>query len=109
MTWPLKPGSGPRILKECPGDGETLVQLERLSRAIPARLETPAGKCLGSCQARDGGSYESRIQALGCLYDKLSIGGYVIVDDQGNVAGCRQAVHVFRTSRQIRDAIRPID
>jgi hypothetical protein len=36
-------------------------------------------------------------------------GGYVIVDDYGNVAGCRQAVHDFRAQRGINDPIRPID
>ena len=44
----------------------------------------------------DGDLYESTIQALEGLYDRLSVGGYVIVDDYGNVAGCRQAVHDFR-------------
>ena len=57
----------------------------------------------------DGDLYESTIQALEGLYDRLSLGGYVIVDDYGNVAGCRQAVHDFRTARGIRDPIRPID
>jgi Macrocin-O-methyltransferase (TylF) len=33
----------------------------------------------------------------------------VIVDDYGNVAGCRQAVHDFRARRMINDPIRPID
>jgi hypothetical protein len=33
--------------------------------------------------------------------DKLSAGGYVIVDDYGNVAGCRQTVHGFRARRGI--------
>jgi O-methyltransferase len=57
----------------------------------------------------DGDLYESTIQALESLYDRLSVGGYVIVDDYGNVAGCRQAVHDFRAARRIKDAIRPID
>ncbi len=57
----------------------------------------------------DGDLYESTIQALECLYDRLSAGGYVIVDDYGNVAGCRQAVHDFRAQRGINDPIRPID
>ena len=35
----------------------------------------------------DGDLYESTIQALDGLYDKLSAGGFVIVDDYGNVAG----------------------
>ena len=49
----------------------------------------------------DGDLYESTIQALEGLYDKLSAGGYVIVDDYGNVAGCRQTVHGFRARRGI--------
>ena len=57
----------------------------------------------------DGDLYESTIQALESLYDKLSAGGYVIVDDYGNVAACRQAVHDFRAQRGINDPIQPID
>jgi O-methyltransferase len=57
----------------------------------------------------DGDLYESTIQALETLYDKLSAGGYVIVDDYGNVAACRQAVHDLRERRGINDPIRPID
>jgi O-methyltransferase len=33
----------------------------------------------------------------------------VIVDDYGNVVGCRQAVHDFRAARGIDDSIQPID
>jgi O-methyltransferase len=57
----------------------------------------------------DGDLYESTIQGMECLYDRLSVGGYVIVDDYGNVAGCRQAVHDFRARRGITDPIQPID
>jgi hypothetical protein len=57
----------------------------------------------------DGDLYESTIQALDSLYDKLSAGGFVIVDDFGNVAACRQAVGDFRTKRAITDPIQTID
>jgi O-methyltransferase len=57
----------------------------------------------------EGDLYESTIQALDGLYDKLSDGGFVIVDDYGNVAACRQAVCDFRAKRGITDPIRPID
>jgi hypothetical protein len=57
----------------------------------------------------DGDLYESTIQALESLYQKLSVGGFVIVDDYGNVAACRQAVHDFRTEHGITDPIQPID
>ncbi len=57
----------------------------------------------------DGDLYESTIQALDSLYDKLSVGGFVIVDDYGNVPACRQAVCDFRTKRGITDPIQTID
>ena len=57
----------------------------------------------------DGDLYESTIQALDALYPKVSPGGFVIVDDYGNVAACRQAVHDFRAGHGIDDAIQRID
>ena len=50
----------------------------------------------------DGDLYQSTIEALESLYDRISVGGYVIVDDYGNVAGCRQAVHDFRKAGDLR-------
>jgi hypothetical protein len=43
----------------------------------------------------DGDLYESTIVALNALYDKVSVGGYVIVDDYHVVAGCRKAISDF--------------
>lgn len=57
----------------------------------------------------DADMYESTIQALEALYDRIVPGGYLIVDDYGGIAQCRKAVHDFRTARGIRAAIRPID
>jgi O-methyltransferase len=57
----------------------------------------------------DGDLYESTIQALDGLYAKLSVGGFVIIDDFGNVAACRQAVHDFRANHGITEPIQPID
>jgi O-methyltransferase/8-demethyl-8-(2,3-dimethoxy-alpha-L-rhamnosyl)tetracenomycin-C 4'-O-methyltransferase len=57
----------------------------------------------------DGDMYQSTIEAITALYDKVSIGGVVIVDDYGAVPGCRQAVHDFRDSHQIQEPIRDID
>ena len=57
----------------------------------------------------DGDLYESTIQALDCLYAKLSVGGFVIVDDYGNVPACRQAVHDFRAEHGISEPIERID
>jgi O-methyltransferase len=57
----------------------------------------------------DGDMYSSTIDALRSLYPKLSVGGYLIVDDYGAVAACRKAVEDFRAEHGIRDAIVPID
>lgn len=57
----------------------------------------------------DGDLYESTIQALDALYDKLSIGGYVIVDDYNVVKGCKQAVQDFLEARQITPELVEID
>lgn len=56
----------------------------------------------------DGDMYSSTIQALDALYDKVSLGGYIIVDDY-NLPGCRSAVKDFRAKRGILDLIVPID
>jgi O-methyltransferase len=57
----------------------------------------------------DGDMYESTMDALKHLYPKLSVGGYVIIDDYGYIHSCRQAVHDFREANQIRDEIKLID
>jgi hypothetical protein len=57
----------------------------------------------------DGDLYESTIQALDALYPKLSPGGYLIVDDYGNVDACRQAVHDYRAKHHITETIERID
>jgi hypothetical protein len=53
--------------------------------------------------------YESTIQALTSLYPKLSIGGYIIVDDYNVFEYCKQAVIDYRTQHQINDEIIEID
>ena len=57
----------------------------------------------------DGDLYESTIVALNSLYGKLSVGGYVIVDDYHVVAGCRQAIDDFLSERGISPRISEID
>lgn len=56
----------------------------------------------------DGDMYESTIQALDALYDKVTAGGFIIVDDYG-LAGCRKAVEEFRENRGISDALVDVD
>lgn len=57
----------------------------------------------------DGDLYESTMDAFVHLYSKLSVGGYVIVDDYHPTPACRKAVHDFRAAHQIQEEIREID
>jgi hypothetical protein len=57
----------------------------------------------------DGDLYESTIVALNALYNKLSIGGYVIVDDYHVVPFCKRAIHDFLAAAQIAPTICEID
>jgi O-methyltransferase len=52
----------------------------------------------------DGDMYESTIIALRSLYPKLSLGGYVIVDDyEPGLPGCVRAVADFRAEQGITE------
>ena len=59
----------------------------------------------------DGDYYESTMDSLVSLYDKLSVGGFVIVDDYGeaNWTYCRKAVDDFRSSRNIVSSLSQVD
>jgi Macrocin-O-methyltransferase (TylF) len=59
----------------------------------------------------DGDFYESTTDALNSLYDRLSIGGYVIIDDYGQDSWtyCRRAVDDFRLERHIQDPLIVVD
>lgn len=57
----------------------------------------------------DGDMYESTMDALTNLYERVSPGGYVIVDDYRVVDGCRKAVDEFREQHGITDTIIEID
>ncbi|HEV3086760.1 MAG TPA: TylF/MycF family methyltransferase [Candidatus Elarobacter sp.] len=57
----------------------------------------------------DGDMYESTWDALVNLYDKLSPGGFLIVDDYGAIEACRHAVNDFRRLRNIGEEIHEID
>jgi len=53
----------------------------------------------------DGDMYESTYVVLQHLYDKVSPGGYVIVDDYGMITGCDQAIHDFRRERGVDEEL----
>jgi O-methyltransferase len=57
----------------------------------------------------DGDLYESTMDAITALYDKLSPGGYVIVDDYNDFEPCRRAITEFRESRGITSELHTVD
>jgi hypothetical protein len=57
----------------------------------------------------DGDLYDSTYQALENLYPRLSVGGYVIVDDYHTFTECRQAVQDYFNSQGISFTPVPID
>ena len=57
----------------------------------------------------DADMYGSTLEVLQCLYSKVSVGGYVIIDDYGAVPGCRKAVEDFRAMSRISEGIEKID
>jgi hypothetical protein len=57
----------------------------------------------------DGDLYESIMDGLVHLYPKLSVGGYLIVDDFGNILQTRQAVLDYRAAHGIKDRIVQVD
>ena len=56
----------------------------------------------------DGDLYESTMDVLENIFDNLSIGGYVIVDDWV-LPTCKKAIIDFRQQRGITDRLIPID
>lgn len=57
----------------------------------------------------DGDLYESTIEALEYLYPKLSIGGYLIIDDYGSNPTCAEALHDYRKKYNIDNEMIRVD
>jgi len=57
----------------------------------------------------DGDLYSSTMDTLENLYDKVSPGGYVIVDDYHSWKSCHDAVHDFLDRRSLTPEIHSID
>jgi hypothetical protein len=53
----------------------------------------------------DGDLYESTMDCLVHLYPKLSVGGYLIIDDYGLPLGCRRAVDEYRARSGIEEPL----
>lgn len=57
----------------------------------------------------DGDLYESTMDILNALYEKVSPGGYVVIDDYGAWPPCRTAVDEFRAKHGITEPMVTID
>jgi hypothetical protein len=57
----------------------------------------------------DSDLYGSQMDVLNNLYPKLSVGGYAVVDDYFELAGCKRAIDEYRQAHSITEAIRRID
>jgi O-methyltransferase len=57
----------------------------------------------------DGDMYESTMDALTCLYDKVSPGGFVIVDDYEDQPTAERAVTDFRAARSITEPMADVE
>ena len=57
----------------------------------------------------DADAYQSTMDVLNALYSKVSVGGYVIVDDYNSWPHCKQAVDDFRKANGVQEAIIKID
>jgi hypothetical protein len=57
----------------------------------------------------DGDLYESTMDALNPLYEKVAQGGFIVVDDYGSCPPCKQAINDFRATHSINDELITID
>jgi len=57
----------------------------------------------------DGDMYESTMDAISNLYDAVSPGGFIIVDDYGGIKACKKAIHDFLDSRGLSVAMTEVD
>ncbi|MCH2219443.1 MAG: TylF/MycF family methyltransferase, partial [Dechloromonas sp.] len=57
----------------------------------------------------DGDLYESTRDALTAMYDRVSQGGFIIIDDYSDIPACKLAVDEFRKQRGIATSLIKID
>ena len=57
----------------------------------------------------DGDLYSSTMDVLQAVYHKVSVGGYVIVDDYYSWPGCQRAVQEYLAAHGLKVEIRPVD
>lgn len=57
----------------------------------------------------DGDLYESTADALKFLYPKLSLGGYIIIDDYHAIGACAKAVNDYRQKNKVTESLMEVD
>lgn len=57
----------------------------------------------------DADWYESVKLCLETFYDKVVVGGYILIDDYGHWAGCQRAVDQFFATRQVPCKLHKVD
>ncbi len=57
----------------------------------------------------DGDLYSSTLEVLEALYQRVSPGGFVIIDDYAALKPCQEAVDCFRSKNQILEPLRRVD
>jgi O-methyltransferase len=57
----------------------------------------------------DGDLYSSTLEVLEALYAKVTVGGFVIIDDYHALKPCRDAVDFFRQQNDILTPLRRVD
>lgn len=57
----------------------------------------------------DADYHDSTMTALTALYDKVALGGHIIVDDYSLIPSCKAAVDAFRAQRGIAGEPTPVD
>jgi hypothetical protein len=57
----------------------------------------------------DGDTYDATWLTLEQLYPRLSVGGYLIVDDYGALNECRQAIDEFRDVHGVKEPLEEVD
>ena len=79
---------------------------------VPGFFETTLGALTDRSWALvrlDADTYGPSRHALDCLYPRLAVGGWFVVDDYGSFEGCRRAVDAFRAEHGIAEPIEHVD
>lgn len=86
---------------------DTIVPVKGLFRDTLPALAGKTGPV--SLLHADGDWYESTMDIFSNLFEKVSAGGYVQIDDYGHWEGCRKAVEDYQKAKGVRFPLEQID